>query len=331
MAIPHESLLADAQQVLVGPEIVEGHDRRVLLHDRRGRHCLERLLEPGRVRLDARARARDAHDDVRRDLARAQPAAARGHRVRHPYRAARARAARRRGDRTRCREATLARARLEPLELLGDVERTIVAEASRPQDEVGPIEIHAEPTPSSCEAVGYPAPEILEEVLQLVALGQTLDQLDLPDRDAGLARDRHREIAFLLGERRARRRRGPRETRAARPPRAAARAATDGPSPAPNRAAARVAPASRRSPRRPSGTEGHERGRIARLWRSGAQPQPPLGLLEQVQLDDRRVQQARRAAHDGGQQHVERLGARRSSPRAARATRGRRTRPDISS
>ena len=91
--------------------------------------------------------------------------------------------------------------RLEALELLGDVQRTIVAEASRPQDEVGPIEIHAQPTPSSGEAVGDPASEILEEVLQLVALGQPLDQLDLPDRDAGLARDRHREIAFLLGER----------------------------------------------------------------------------------------------------------------------------------
>ena len=141
--------------------------------------------------------------------------------------------------------------RLEPLELLGDVQRTIVAEASRPQDEVGPIEIHAEPTPSSCEAVGYPAPEILEEVLQLVALGQTLDQLDLPDRDAGLARDRHREIAFLLGERAlgvdagrekpeqlARREQRHEQRRTA-------------PSPAPNRAAARVAPASRRSPRRP--------------------------------------------------------------------------------
>ena len=90
---------------------------------------------------------------------------------------------------------------LEPLELLGDVERAIVAEAPGPQDEVRALEVDAEPAPTRDQAVGHPSAEILEEVLELVALGQSLDQLDLADRDGGLARDRRGEVAGLLAER----------------------------------------------------------------------------------------------------------------------------------
>ena len=308
MTIPHQPLLADAQQVLVGTEIVEGHDRRVLLHDRRSRHRLERLLEPGRVRLDAGTGARDAHDDVRRDLAPGglQPAdgiafAARAERHEHaqPAVAAIAHAARARPARAPPRGARAARRRPA-----NDRRRSVA-----PTGRGGP---DRDPRPADAlERRGrraIPRPRSSKKSLSwLRSVSRSISWIFRIATPVWPAIDIARSRSSSANERSA--------TRAARNPSSSPAASNgissdEGPSPAPNRAAARVAPASRRSPRRPPARSETSEGAsldCGAAARSRACPRPPrAGTAGRVGAFSRLA--VRR--HDSGQQHVERLRAR---------------------
>jgi hypothetical protein len=179
-----------AQEVLVGAELVVGHNAGAATDDRGAEKGVTGLLEAGGEARRALTRVRDTDRDTVGGLAdladaREKPFDAghrnsqqRAHRI---LASVEERAGGRRGER--------------PLDL--------VVRRSRRDDEVALIEVAAQAGGASFDvAESRSACELLEEVLDQVLLRQPLDQLDLLERDCRLVRGGAREVDLgrLLGD-----------------------------------------------------------------------------------------------------------------------------------
>ncbi len=189
------------------------------------------------------------------------------------------------------------------------------ATGERPGDDDGPCRLDAEPPRLRRDRRGAaPGRERVEEILDQVALGQPLDQLQALEAERGLRRDRVREVARVLA--RAPVLREPRDQEAhhlvARDQRRDERGAHRGGAPerAGEHRGERAAVGLRALQLAAQLGQGDDVGTVGRTGRGCAHAQPVAARLEQVDPQRLGPEQAERLLDGDCEQVVDRLGAR---------------------